>query len=110
MTLPPLTIRLFGPLQVIVQGEPLPWVRTRSVEWLLALLALRHGRAVSRAWLAGALWPESDEGQALANLRSDLVRLRQALGRESGRLQSPARDTLTLALDGAEVDVVQFDT
>jgi hypothetical protein len=56
----PLTIYLFGPLRVTVRGEPLPRVRTRSVEWLLALLALRHGRPVSRAWLAGTLWPESD--------------------------------------------------
>src|SRR5262245_13593613 len=109
MRIPPLYLRLFGPFRVTVRGEPLPRVRTRSVEWLLALLALRHGRPVSRAWLAEALWPESDASQALANLRNDLMRLRQALGPEGGRLQSPTRDVLTVALDGAEVDVVQFD-
>jgi DNA-binding SARP family transcriptional activator len=98
MTPPPLALRLFGPLRVTVRGEPLPRVRTRSIEWLLALLALRHGRAVDRSWLAGTLWPESRESQALANLRNDLMRLRQALGPEGARLRSPARDTLTLAL------------
>src|ERR1043166_996332 len=77
---PPLAITLFGPLRVTVRGEPLPRVRTRSVEWVLALLALRHGRAVSRAWLAGTLWPESEESRGLQNLREDLVRLRKALG------------------------------
>src|SRR5262245_50788978 len=81
---PPLTIHLFGPLRVAVNGAPLPRVRTRSVEWLLALLALRGGRAVSRAWLAGALWPESSGSRALQNLRNDLVLLRHALGPESG--------------------------
>src|SRR5947209_4532333 len=84
MTPPPLTIHLFGPLRVTVRGEPLPRVRTRSVEWLLALLALRHGRAVDRSWLAGTLWPVSVESQALANLRNDLMRLRTALGRLGG--------------------------
>src|SRR5438034_5245852 len=101
MTPPPLTIHLFGPLRVTVRGEPMPRVRTRSVEWLLALLTLRHGRAVPRTWLAATLWPASSSSQALENLRADLVRLRKALGPESGRLQSPARDSLTLELAGA---------
>src|SRR5690349_19792803 len=69
MPLSPPTIQLFGPLRVLLHGAPLPPVRTRSVEWLLVLLILRHGRAVERSWLAGTLWPESEELQALANLR-----------------------------------------
>src|SRR5262249_55257079 len=104
-----LTLHLFGPLRVLVQGAPLPPVRTRSVEWLLALLVLRPGRAVERSWLAGTLWLDSQESQARRNLRDDLVHLRKALGSESGRIQSPTRDTLTLALEGAEVDVLAFD-
>src|SRR5579871_3937847 len=106
---PPLTIHLFGSMRVLVQGEPLPRVRTRSVEWLLALLVLRHGRAVERSWLAGTLWLDSEESQALRNLREDLVRLRKALGGESARVQSPSRDLLTFDLTGAEVDLVAFD-
>src|SRR5260370_18360599 len=102
---PPLTIHLFGRLRVTVAGEPLPRVRTRSVEWLLALLTLRHGRAVNRAWLAGTLWPESSGSQALENLRADLVRPRKSLGPESGRIRSPGRDSLTLDLAGAAGDV-----
>ncbi|MEZ0327783.1 MAG: BTAD domain-containing putative transcriptional regulator [Fimbriimonas sp.] len=104
-----LEIHLFGPLRVLIQGEPMPRVRTRSVEWLLALLVLRNGRSVSRAWLAGTLWPESDETQALQNLRHDLVSLRKALGTESERLQSPTRDSLSLDLSGASCDVLSFD-
>src|SRR5437588_8032770 len=104
-----LSIRLFGPRRVLIDGEPLPRLRTRSVEWLLALLVLRHGRAVDRSWVAGTLWPESDEDQALHNLRDALVHLRKAIGPERARLQSPSRDTLTLDLEGAEVDVLRFD-
>src|SRR5678815_3470787 len=99
MSAPPLTIHLFGPTRILVDGEPLPRLRTRSVEWLLALLVLRYGRAVDRSWLAGTLWPDSEESQALHNLRDALVYLRKALGPEGKRLQSPSRDTLTFALD-----------
>lgn len=109
MALPPLTIRLFGPLRVTVCGAPLPRVRARSDEWLLALLVLRHGRAVSRSWLAGTLWPDSGESRALQNLRNALVSLRKALGPEGGRLQTPAPELLALDLAGAEVDLVRFD-
>src|SRR5258708_32394997 len=96
----PLTIHLFGPLQVSINGAPMPRVRTRSVEWLLALLVLRYGRDVERSWLAGTLWPESEESQSLQNLRHALVSLRKALGPESERIKSPTRDLLTLDLEG----------
>jgi predicted ATPase/DNA-binding SARP family transcriptional activator len=109
MAPPSLAIYLFGPLRIAVRGAPLPRVRTRSVEWLLALLTLRHGRAVSRAWLAGTLWPDSSESRALQNLREDLARLRKALGPEAARIQSPARDLLALDLDGVDADVLCFD-
>lgn len=105
----PLTIHLFGPMRVLVHGEPIPRVRTRSIEWLLALLTLRHGRTVDRTWLAETLWPDSQERQAHHNLRDALVHLRKALGDEKERLQSSTPGTLTLNLEGAEVDVVRFD-
>src|SRR5690242_15083649 len=108
MNLHPLIIHLFGPLSVLIDGEPMPRGRTRSVEWLLALLVLRHGRVVDRSWLAGTLWPDSEETQALHNLRDVLVHLRKALGPERERLRSPTRDALALDLEGVEVDVVRF--
>jgi DNA-binding SARP family transcriptional activator len=109
MLTPSLTIHLFGPLHVLVGAKPWPRLPTRSIEWLLALLVLRHGRAVERSWLAGTLWPESQERQALNNLRNDLVHLRKALADQRERLRSPARDTLLLDLDGAQVDLLAFD-
>ena len=39
-----LTIRLFGPLDVRCGGHPLPRLRSRKGEWLLALLILRDDR------------------------------------------------------------------
>jgi DNA-binding SARP family transcriptional activator len=105
----PFSLRLFGPLDIRLSGEPLPRLRSRKGQWLLALLALRHDAEVSRAWLAGMLWPDSSEAQALASLRNSLMDLRRAMGPEGHRLQSPTPSTLRLRLEDAEADVVAFD-
>jgi predicted ATPase/DNA-binding SARP family transcriptional activator len=105
----PLTIRLFGPLDVQVNGEPLPRLRSRKGLWLLALLVLRHGRQVERAWLAGVLWPESTEAQALANLRLTLADLRRVLAGAGQRLRSPTAHTLLLDANDVVVDMCLFD-
>ena len=41
---PRLTLRLLGPFEVRLNGAPLPRMRTRKAQWLLALLVLRGGR------------------------------------------------------------------
>src|SRR6476661_4962579 len=105
----PFSLRLFGPLDVRLSGEPLPRLRSRKGQWLLALLALRHDAELSRSWLAGLLWPDSSEAQALASLRNSLMDLRRAMGPEGDRLQSPSPSTLRLRLEGAEADVVAFE-
>lgn len=105
----PLRIRLLGPLAVEVKGQPLPRLNSRKGYWLLALLALRGGREVERSWVAGMLWPESDEALARYNLRRELSHLRRALGSEAGRLGTSGTHTLRLELAGAEVDVLEFD-
>ena len=106
----PLRITLFGPMQALVRGKPLPPLRSRKSLYLLALLALRHNCPVEREWLAGTLWPDVDQSQSFANLRPALSALREALGEESHRLESPNRRTLMLNLtSGAEADVATFD-
>jgi predicted ATPase/DNA-binding SARP family transcriptional activator len=105
----PLVVTLFGPSEVWVDGSPLPRLRSRKGHWLLALLTLRHGCDVERAWLAGMLWPDNPEPQALASLRKSLNDLRGALGREADRLCSPTPHSLRLELAGAAADVVTFD-
>src|SRR5580704_1832437 len=82
----PLTVRLLGPFDL----RPLAAPCSRKATWLLALLALRPGREVDRAFLAGTLWPDTSESQALYDLRRELSRLRRALGGEAGRLRTPS--------------------
>src|SRR5438034_1267966 len=105
----PLALHLFGPFEVRLHGQPLPRLRSRKGEWLLALLTLRHGGEVDRSWLAGTLWPDSPETAALASLRSCLKDLRRALGAEAARLHAPTPRLLALDLAGAQADVIAFD-
>src|SRR5258706_10451828 len=90
----PLTLRLFGPFEALVNGSPISQLRSRKTEWLLALLALRCGRRVDRSWLAGTLWPDSAQQTAFGNLRTTLNDLRRALGPQSVRLRAPTIHTL----------------
>src|SRR5690348_6793095 len=97
-TAAPLSISLFGTFEVQLGSVPLPHLRTRKGQWLLALLTLRHSREVGRAWLAGTLWPDSPDTRALASLRMSLKDLRRALGPEACRLRSSAPHSLCLEL------------
>src|SRR5262249_1999650 len=106
---PSLTIELFGPMRVLTSGHPFPRVRSRQSLWLLAVLALRYPRAVEREWLAGMLWPDSEQSRGFSNLRVGLSELRAALGAESWRLKSPSRQTLCLDTADAFVDACAFD-
>jgi TolB-like protein len=105
----PLAIHLFGPFEARLHGALLPRLHSRKEDWLLALLALRHGTEMERPWLAGTLWPDSAASQALAYLRNTLTDLRRALGPEAHRLCSPTPRTLCLDLASADVDVIRFD-
>jgi len=95
-------------MQALVSGHPIPRLRSRKALWLLALLTMRGGRPVEREWLAGTLWPDTDQDRSLTNLRSVLSDLRVALGTEGERLRSPSRHTLSMDIIDADVDVIAF--
>jgi DNA-binding SARP family transcriptional activator len=104
-----LDIRLFGSFAVCIGGQPLAPLHSRKGHSLLALLTLRHERTVERAWLAGTLWPDSRERQALHNLRQTLSNLRHALGAEAHHLLSPTPHSLRFDLADATCDLIAFD-
>lgn len=106
----PLTITMFGPMQVRLDGESLPHLRSRKALWLLALLVLKQSRPVERDWLAATLWPDAEVAQSLASLRAVLSDLRRAMGTQGERLHSPSRHTLQLDLTDAWVDVLRFQS
>ena len=91
-------LRLFGAFEARLGDTPLPRLRTRKAQWLLALLALRPGAQLARDWLAGTLWPDSPDPAALANLRSGLQNHRRALGPQAHRLRFLTTRTVALEM------------
>src|SRR4051794_27939014 len=91
-----LALRLFGGYEASRAGRPLPRTRSRTEQWLLGILALRHDQAVERAWLAGVLWPETSHRAGLANLRRSLHDVRRVLEADAERLTAPTPRTVRL--------------
>jgi adenylate cyclase len=78
--MPRLSIRVLGPFQASLDGEPVSGFASDKVRALLAYLALSPDRPHRREALAGLLWPEFPERSARTNLRNALANLRNVLG------------------------------
>ena len=88
-------IQLCGRLKVDFEGRHVtPALRGRQGRVLLAYLVLNRGRSVSRDELIEAIWPETTPADPAAALRTQLSRLRSALGSEA----VAGRDTVELRL------------
>ena len=86
-------------------------VRARSSRAvvLVAFLVVHAGSAQARPRIAGLLWPESTDAQALTNLRRELHHLRQVLADEPS-LVVTSRDLRWDDTKTCRVDVRVFDT
>jgi DNA-binding SARP family transcriptional activator len=88
-------IQLCGRLKVDFQGRHVtPALRGRQGRILLAYLVVRRGRAVSREEMIEAIWPQERPSDPSSALRTQLTRLRSALGTDS----LAGRDTVELRL------------
>ncbi|HWB68511.1 MAG TPA: AAA family ATPase, partial [Solirubrobacterales bacterium] len=96
-------IQLCGRLKVDFEGRHVtPDLRGRQGRVLLAYLVINRGRPVSRAELITAIWPTSSPSDPSAALRTQLSRLRRALGAKA----LAGRDTVELHLpEGTWIDV-----
>jgi predicted ATPase/DNA-binding SARP family transcriptional activator len=101
------SITLLGSFQVQRDGVAVTRFHGDKVRALLAYLALESDRPHARAALAGLLWPEQPDAQALRNLTQALVRLREALGDGDDPLHI-TRQAVHWRPAVAEVDVVEF--
>ena len=107
----PLSISLFGPFHVLLDGEPVTHFEYDKVRALLAFLAIESDRPHRREFLAGLLWPEQPEAAAFQSLRQALSRLRHAINDSSA--QPPflhvRRDSIQFNLSShVSVDVIRF--
>jgi DNA-binding SARP family transcriptional activator len=108
-------IEALGSLALRRDGRPVEepaWSRER-VRALLALLV--HFRRLSRARLAGLLWPDLEPAAAQNNLRVNLAHLRRLLQPDRGRDEPPwyvradGSDLVLAPSDLLTVDVDRFE-
>jgi len=75
-----LSLSLLGPFRVTLDGKPVTDFESMKVRALLAYLAVEADRTHRREALAGLLWSEWPDRDALSNLRYALYNLRQVIG------------------------------
>jgi DNA-binding SARP family transcriptional activator/predicted ATPase len=106
-----LSLSTLGPFEVTLDREPVTGFKSARVRALLAYLAVEADRPHSRDVLAGLLWPDWPDREALSNLRYALSNLRRAIDDHAA---SPpfllvSRDTLQFNVSSdAWVDVAAF--
>jgi LuxR family maltose regulon positive regulatory protein len=98
-------VRLFGELEALDDGVPVP-VRGAKQRALLALLALQRGQPVSADRLIDLLWGDGQAANPANALQAQIGQLRRTLG-PTAILTSEAGYALTAGPD--EVDVVRFE-
>ena len=75
-----LVLDFLGGFQVVLDSHPVTEFKSNKVRALLAYLAVEADRPHRREALAGLLWPERSDRDALSNLRYTLANLRRTLG------------------------------
>src|SRR3984893_12811262 len=98
-------VRLFGELEAVAAGVPVP-VRGAKQRALLALLALQRGQPVSAGRLIDELWGDSQAANPANALQAQIGQLRRTLG-PAAILTTEAGYALAAGPD--EIDVVRFE-
>ena len=98
-------VRLFGELEAVAGGVPVP-VRGAKQRALLALLALQRGQPVSADRLIDLLWGDGQAANPANALQAQIGQLRRTLG-PAAILTTEAG--YALAAGPGEVDVVRFE-
>ncbi len=98
-------VRLFGELEAVAAGVPVP-VRGAKQRALLALLALQRGQPVSADRLIDVLWGDGQAANPANALQAQIGQLRRTLG-PAAILTTEVGYALTAGPD--DVDVVRFE-
>src|SRR5438309_2255791 len=106
-------IRLLGPVELIVDGRPVP-IRSAKLRALLTMLAIHRGRVVSTDRLIDELWDERPPRTADGTLHAYVSRLRKTLSSASAsstmELLIRRKPGYQLAITPDQVDTFHFRT
>jgi DNA-binding SARP family transcriptional activator len=107
---PVLRVELLGGFRVLSADRSSVRSPSARQQQLIAFLVL-HARSapISRQRIAGSLWRESTDAQALTNLRRELHHLREGWPRLEALIDAGSRTLAWCGEAGAIVDVVAFE-
>ncbi|WP_147040732.1 BTAD domain-containing putative transcriptional regulator [Skermanella aerolata] len=100
------TLRVLGGFELARADGQVLELPSRKARMLLAFVALNAPRPVSRERLAGLLWGDGGDRQALHSLRQCLLELRRLGERAGGDLLHSDREAVALALPPGCVDAL----
>lgn len=100
-------VHLLGPLEVLVDGRPVPLGATKQ-RALLAMLALQAGQTVTSDRLAEGLWGEDAPPSAHKMVQHYVSQLRRLLDGDDGEIVTRGRG-YELRLGGGASDVARFE-
>lgn len=111
-----LRIHALGPLQVLIEDQPVTHFESNKVRALLAYLAVEADKLHGREFMADMLWPNNTRSSGLGNLRYTISSLRKNLKerRRDSKKIKPAyinadREFLRFNIDkSVSVDVWDF--
>jgi DNA-binding SARP family transcriptional activator len=103
-------VELFGGFRLVAGGRPLARTPGARQQQLIAFLIL-HARngPIQRQRVAGSLWPESTDVQALTNLRRELHHLREGWPDLEALVDTGSRTLAWRDEASTIVDLVAFD-
>ncbi len=105
----PLRIQLLGDFALSLDDSPTRSLEKPRQQSLLAYLAFHQGKPQKRTHLAFTFWPDSEEKQALTNLRNLLHGLRQSLPAVDAFLQIDKQSITLLKSPDCSVDTIELE-
>jgi DNA-binding SARP family transcriptional activator len=97
--------RVLGPVEAVVEGEPVPLPAAKP-RALLAVLLLNRNRVVSTSALVDDLWSEEPPDTAVKALQVYVSQLRKAIGADRVLTKPPG---YSLQVDEGELDLDVFE-
>lgn len=101
-------VRLFGSIEVTIDGLPMRRLRNEKGLVVLAKLVVAAGKALELSAIAESLWPSIDRASGVYHLQRVLTDLREALGPDACALHCPTAASVALEPGAFLSDVSEF--
>jgi predicted ATPase/DNA-binding SARP family transcriptional activator len=101
-------VRLFGSIEVTIDGLPMRRLRNEKGLLVLAKLVVSAGKALDLGEIAASVWPSIDRASGVYHLQRVLTDLREALGPDSCSIHFPTATSVALEPEAFLSDMSEF--